>query len=283
MDKKQKYILFAILLVLLVVAMVVIIVKNRTVSVAKTSDVDYQSENEPEIQTEEIPKEVKEEVQEEETENGAEVEPEENQEPKVTSVSNVTNSKQGIYYIKVNLEQNVVTIYSKDENGEYTIPVRAMVCSTGKATPTSGTYTIPNGKWDRWAWGQMVGNVWAQYYVRIKGSILFHSVPYTSKDKSTLEYWEYDKLGTKASAGCIRLTVQDAKWIYDNCKAGSQVEFYSDPNPGPLGKPTAQKISDDEEVRSWDPTDPDNDNPWMDYTRTSNKNTVPAEELPPID
>ena len=283
MDKKQKYILFAILLLLLVVAMVVIIVKNRTVSVAKTSDVDYQSENEPEIQTKEIPKEVKEEVQEEETENGAEVEPEENQEPKVTSVSNVTNSKQGIYYIKVNLEQNVVTIYSKDENGEYTIPVRAMVCSTGKATPTSGTYTIPNGKWDRWTWGQMVGNVWAQYYVRIKGSILFHSVPYTSKDKSTLEYWEYDKLGTKASAGCIRLTVQDAKWIYDNCKAGSQVEFYSDPNPGPLGKPTAQKISDDEEVRSWDPTDPDNDNPWMDYTRTSNKNTVPAEELPPID
>ena len=211
MDKKQKYILFAILLVLLVVAMVVIIVKNRTVSVAKTSDVDYQSENEPEIQTKEIPKEVKEEVQEEETENGAEVEPEENQEPKVTSVSNVTNSKQGIYYIKVNLEQNVVTIYSKDEDGEYTIPVRAMVCSTGKATPTSGTYTIPNRKWDRWTWGQMVGNVWAQYYVRIKGSILFHSVPYTSKDKSTLEYWEYDKLGTKASAGCIRLTVQDAK------------------------------------------------------------------------
>ena len=286
MDKKQKYILFAILLVLLVVAMVVIIVKNRTVSVAKTSDVDYHAENEPVAQTGEIPEEPKEDVQEEETENGTdetEVEPEENEGIKVTPVSNVTNSKQGIYYIKVNLEQNVVTIYSKDEDGEYTIPVRAMVCSTGKATPTSGTYTIPNREWDRWTWGQMVGNVWAQYYVRIKGSILFHSVPYTSKDKSTLEYWEYDKLGTKASAGCIRLTVQDAKWIYDNCKDGSKVEFYSDPNPGPLGKPTAQKISDDEEVRGWDPTDPDNDNPWMDYTRPTNKNTVPAEELPPID
>lgn len=286
MDKKQKYILFAILLVLLVVAMVVIIVKNRTVSVAKTSDVDYHAENKPVAQTGEIPEEPKEDAQEEETENGTdetEVEPEENEGTKVTPVSNVTNSKQGIYYIKVNLEQNVVTIYSKDEDGEYTIPVRAMVCSTGKATPTSGTYTIPNRKWDRWTWGQMVGNVWAQYYVRIKGSILFHSVPYTSKDKSTLEYWEYDKLGTKASAGCIRLTVQDAKWIYDNCKAGSKVEFYSDPNPGPLGKPTAQKISDDEEVRGWDPTDPDNDNPWMDYTRPTNKNTVPAEELPPID
>ena len=149
MDKKQKYILVAILLVLLVVAMIVIVVKNKTVSVAKTSDVDYQAESEPVAQTGEGSEEVKEEVQEE-IENGTdetEVEPEGN---KVTPVSNVTNSKQGIYYIKVNLEQNVVTIYSKDEDGEYTIPVRAMVCSTGKATPTSGTYTIPNGKWDRW-------------------------------------------------------------------------------------------------------------------------------------
>ena len=70
MDKKQKYILFAILLVLLVVAMVVIIVKNRTVSVAKTSDVDYHAENKPVAQTGEIPEEPKEDVQEEETENG---------------------------------------------------------------------------------------------------------------------------------------------------------------------------------------------------------------------
>ena len=62
MDKKQKYILFAILLVLLVVAMVVIIVKNRTVSVAKTSDVDYHAENEPVAQTGEIPEEPKEDV-----------------------------------------------------------------------------------------------------------------------------------------------------------------------------------------------------------------------------
>ena len=285
MDKKQKYILITVLVILLIIAIIIVKIKTKSVSVAKTSDVDYQVESEPEAQVEEISEELKEEVNEEETENETEVAQEETTEVKVTQTSNTTvsNSKKGIYYIKVNLEQNVVTIYSEDEDGDYTIPVRAMVCSTGKATPTSGTYTIPNGRWDRWTWGQMVGNVWAQYYVRIKGSILFHSVPYTSKDKSTLEYWEYDKLGTKASAGCIRLTVQDAKWIYDNCKAGSKVEFYSDPNPGPLGKPTAQKISDDEEVRGWDPTDPDNNNPWLDYIRPTNKNTVPPEELPPID
>jgi hypothetical protein len=80
----------------------------------------------------------------------------------------------------------------------------------------------------------------------------------------TLEYEEYDKLGTTASAGCIRLTVKDEKWIYDNVASGSYVEFYSDKNnPGPLGKPTAQKISDNKTNRNWDPTDPDTRNPWL--------------------
>lgn len=39
------------------------------------------------------------------------------------------------YYIKVNYGANVVNIYRKDDNNEYTIPVKAMLCSTGTATP----------------------------------------------------------------------------------------------------------------------------------------------------
>ena len=163
------------------------------------------------------------------------------------------------FYIKVNYQENVVTIYCKDSNGNFTKPYKAMVCSTGKATPTSGTYKIS----DKGKWGMMVGRVWAQYYSRITGQILFHSVPYTSKSPGTLEYWEYDKLGTTASAGCVRLTVEDAKWIFDNCMAGTEVEFYADSNPGPLGKPEALKISGaDVKVRGWDPTDTNEGNPW---------------------
>ena len=192
-------------------------------------------------------------------------------------------SKTPKYYIKVNNQANVVTIYTKDSNGNYTVPYKAMVCSIGTATPTGGVYTIPGKTWDRWTWGQMEGGVWAQYYVRIKGSILFHSVPYTSRDKSTLEYWEYDKLGTKASAGCIRLTVRDAKWIYDNCPAGTQVEFYYDSNPGPLGKPTAQKISNEESVRGWDPTDPSSENPWKNYVPNTGEEVDPPITEPPVE
>lgn len=174
------------------------------------------------------------------------------------SIQKVAIEKQK-YYIKVNLAANTVTIYSKDKNNEYTKPIKAMVCSVGKATPTSGKYNITY----KYRWLALFGNVYGQYSTRIVGSILFHSVPYYSTEPNTLKYAEYDKLGTKASAGCIRLTVEDAKWIYDNVASGSTVEFYSDTNnPGPLGKPTAQKISDNE-YRDWDPTDPDPRNPWI--------------------
>ncbi|HAH78565.1 MAG TPA: L,D-transpeptidase, partial [Ruminococcaceae bacterium] len=32
-----------------------------------------------------------------------------------------------------------------------------------------------------------------------------------------------DKLGEPASHGCIRLPVEDAKWIYDNIPEGTKV------------------------------------------------------------
>lgn len=173
------------------------------------------------------------------------------------------------YYIKVNNSANVVTIYTKDANGEYTVPAKVMVCSTGIATPKSGKYKTPGGKG---RWGTLFGHtpgtyVYGQYTTKIVGNILFHSVPYLRKnDPASLEYLKYDKLGTSASAGCVRLTVQDAQWIFNNISAGTVVEFYSDSNPGPLGKPGAAKISGNVECRNWDPTDSNPSNPWRNQT-----------------
>ena len=162
------------------------------------------------------------------------------------------------YYIKVNYGANAVTIYKKDENGYYSIPVKAMVCSCGTATPKSGVYKTSKG----YEWGTLEGGTFGRYSTRIIGGILFHSVPYTSESEDSLEYWEYDKLGTTASLGCVRLSVADTKWIFDNCEVGTQVEFYTSSDPGPLGKPTAQKISDNVECRNWDPTDTSSNSPW---------------------
>lgn len=166
------------------------------------------------------------------------------------------------YYIKVNYQAQTVTVYGLDENGEYTKPVTAFVCSTGTDTPRSGVYPLKA----KYRWVNLKGNVYGQYSSRIVGSILFHSVYYYEKfNPGTLSYTGYDKLGSKASAGCVRLNVASAKWIYDNCPVGTKVEFYASSNPGPLGKPGSQRISSNEVCRGWDPTDPDPNNPWHTY------------------
>lgn len=163
------------------------------------------------------------------------------------------------YYIKVNRRQNCITVYTLDENGEYTVPYKAMICSTGlyNATPR-GTFHLST----KYLWRELYGKVYGQYATRITGGVLFHSVPYYKKSKSALCTDKYNKLGQQASMGCVRLTVEDAKWIADNCPSGTIVEIYDDDDPGPLGKPEAAHIDTDSPNKGWDPTDPDVDNPW---------------------
>ena len=162
----------------------------------------------------------------------------ETEKPAQTEENNQSHISDKKYYIKVNNEANVVTVFTKDNEGQYTVPVKSMICSTGTATPTSGTYGIKL----RWEWLGLFGNVYGHYSTQIIGNILFHSVPYLEKgNPASLEYWEYDKLGTSCSAGCVRLTVVDAKWIYDNIEQGTLVEFYSSADPGPLRKTKSTK------------------------------------------
>lgn len=163
------------------------------------------------------------------------------------------------YYIRVNRKQNCITIYTQDKSGSYTVPYKAMICSTGlyNATPR-GTYQIST----KYIWRDLYGGVYGQYATRIHGGILFHSVPYYKKSKNSLCTDKYNKLGQQASMGCVRLTVEDAKWIAENCPAGTTVEIYDDDDPGPLGKPEPIKIDTDSPNKGWDPTDPDTANPW---------------------
>ena len=167
-----------------------------------------------------------------------------------------------IYAIKVNRQENIVTIYTLDDDGYYTIPVKAMSCSTaeGDDTPT-GIYTTSS----RYRWAYLQGDVCGQYAYRIVDHILFHSVPYLSTDPDTLETWEYNKLGTDASMGCIRLCAADAKWIYENCESGTLVEIFDSDFVGPLGRPSAPYTFDTDDtdtLTDYDPTDMTEGNPY---------------------
>ena len=172
-----------------------------------------------------------------------------------TGSSNYSASAASGYQIKINKQANCVTIYKKDASGKYKA-VKAMVCSTGVAT-NLGTFSLG----EKMRWHTLDGPCYGQYCTRIYGGVLFHSVWYTGyNDPSTLSISSYNKLGTTASHGCVRLTVADAQWIYDNVPSGTQVVIYSSSNPGPLGKPKAIKLPS---TYGWDPTDIWNPkNPW---------------------
>jgi len=131
------------------------------------------------------------------------------------------------YLLKVSTKDQRVYAYSWNEKqGAYTNLVRTMVCSTGLAsTPTpKGTYTNTNPV-VRWGYFPKY-DVWAQYLYRISGPYLFHSVLYDEADESTVKWGSVNKLGSPASHGCIRLSVEDARWIYNNCPAGTTVTVY---------------------------------------------------------
>lgn len=99
--------------------------------------------------------------------------------------------------------------------------IYTMICSsgTGDNTPT-GTYKVQNrGKTFFNGSEQMGANYWVSW--KNYGEYLFHTVPTDENGQYIVS--EALKLGHKASSGCIRLTVDDAKWFYDELPENTTV------------------------------------------------------------
>ncbi len=163
---------------------------------------------------------------------------------------NKKSGKRALYHLMVNTYHNVVTVYTYDKDGRYTVPVRAMLCSCGKNDSTiKGEFRT----YFKSEWHALYNNVYGQYVTGISGDFLFHSVPYCDIAYNKLEVEEFNKLGTQASMGCVRLSVADSKWIYDNCPEGTYVKIYNSKKEEPLGKPEAIRIHNLK--CGWDPTE----------------------------
>ena len=130
------------------------------------------------------------------------------------------------YVLKVSVKDQRVYAYGLDDDNEYTDLVRTMKCSTGRKgneTPL-GTYEGTTGPGARWHYFKKF-DCWAQYAYYIQGDIMFHSVLYGSKEGSVTRS-SVNNLGRRASHGCVRLSVEDAKWVWSNCPRNTKVIVY---------------------------------------------------------
>ena len=126
------------------------------------------------------------------------------------------------YKMIVDVSDQKVYVYQWN-GSDYSHCVGEMICSTGtKEHPTPlGVYQAAGTTGlDEWYWFEE-HKCYARWATRIVGGILFHSVIY-SKGK-VLNRTSLNNLGKRASHGCVRLQVEHAKWMYENCTSGTTV------------------------------------------------------------
>lgn len=120
------------------------------------------------------------------------------------------------YLVYLNLAKQITYVYEGSNNNWNLI--KEFTCSTGvegKETP-KGIFAVTNrGDWfyaEEFQQG-------AKYWVQFMGDYLFHSLPFDETQSTVLDY----TLGVPASHGCIRLNVEDAKWLYDNISNDTKI------------------------------------------------------------
>lgn len=130
------------------------------------------------------------------------------------------------YTIEVDIANQIVTVYSTKDGSI----VRQMLCSSGMngCTPI-GTYRLtPKGRAsERTEWTYLAQyKCYVKYATRIHLGYMFHSLPFDAKDMNSMQAQAASEFGLPTSHGCIRLRVEDAKFIAENCLMGTEVTIH---------------------------------------------------------
>ncbi len=119
------------------------------------------------------------------------------------------------YLVWTNIDRQMVYVLS-GKKGNWKV-IKKIVCATGKneSPTTRGLFEISER--GKWFYSQRL-NSGAMYYVRFNGSYLFHSIA-MDKDKNVID----GVLGQRRSSGCIRMSLDDSKWFFENIPEKSRV------------------------------------------------------------
>ncbi len=127
-------------------------------------------------------------------------------------ISSATN-----WLIIVDTQQNYVSVF-RGSQWNWTLD-RMFRCSSGaSSSPTVKGYFTVGSRGLGFGHGY---TCW--YYTQFYGNYLFHSVLYNQGSMSSIKD---GRLGYNISAGCVRLDISNAKWIYDTIPSGTKVYVF---------------------------------------------------------
>ena len=138
---------------------------------------------------------------------------------KMQTVANNQTSRTN-YIVVVDRATHRVGVFKGKKNNW--VNVKYYKCCVGKSsTPTiSGTYNV--GVKGKYFDTGTKGRCW--YYTQISGNYLFHSVIYDRQ--STPKKIIDNSMDAAVSHGCVRLDLDNAKWIYDSIPKNTKVIIY---------------------------------------------------------
>lgn len=154
------------------------------------------------------------------------------------------------YRIDVDLTNQIATVYGiySDKSEKALMSEFVSTARKGKTTPT-GNFKIQGasgGRKAKYRTAKMAsGKTYAEYACRFKGGKMMHCVPYSKRNTTGHVFKnEFNKLGTPASAGCVRMPNVLAKFIYEKCPVGTPVHvFKGTKGKYPMGKPKKYKAT----------------------------------------
>lgn len=117
------------------------------------------------------------------------------------ALDELKNTDPDKYYILLDLRNQIVTVYERDDAGAYTRIVRRFLCTTGRTEvdpedPEDEATPTPKGIWkmggrERFGKFANFGNEYARYWTQIVGDVYFHSIMFSRRDVNKLKSGAY--------------------------------------------------------------------------------------------
>lgn len=121
------------------------------------------------------------------------------------------------YLVLVDINRQKTHVF-QGSAGEWLLE-KTFDCSTGLNTSPTTRGEFKLSERGDWFYSNRLSSG-AKYWIRFNGHFLFHSTP-MDEDRNLIA--EENVVGVKRSSGCVRLLLDDVKWIYENVTDGTTV------------------------------------------------------------